>query len=90
MSDVINNRNTNEGKLTHEWEDKEEKESDWENYSHDDEQNDQNELLTNEPHQSVLSECKSLEENVGRLGVTHDEISCFGTMHQCHLALTRN
>ena len=52
--------------------------------------NDKNELLTNEPHQSVLIELKSLEENVGRLDAINDKISCFGIMHQCHLTLMRN
>ena len=39
MSDEINNRSENKGKLRHEEEEGEgeEKESDWENYSHDDE-----------------------------------------------------
>ena len=88
--DAVNNRSENKGKVRHEEEDEEEKESDWENYSHDDEKNNKKELITNELCQSVLRECKSLEEHVVRLDNINDETSCFGFMHQCHLSLMRN
>ena len=38
----------------------------------------------------MLSEWKSLEDNVSRLDAMNDEISCFGIMCQCHLTLMRN
>ena len=37
LSDIINNRRKNKRKVRYEEEDEEEKESDWENYSYDDE-----------------------------------------------------
>ena len=56
----------------------------------DEEINYQNALIANEPHQSMLSECEYLEENVGRLNKINDENSCFGIVSQCHLTLMRN
>ena len=52
--------------------------------------NQQNELLTNEAYQSVLSEHKSLEDHKVRVHAINDEIICFGIMHQCHLTLMIN
>ena len=86
--DTINNRNNNKGKLRHKEE--EEKESDYINYSCEDEKNEHNKLTMNEPHQNVFREHKYLEERVLRLDATNDEVSYVGVVHQCHLTLMRN
>ena len=93
--DVINNRKTkkrnNKIKVRHEEEDEEEKRSDREDtYSHDNNKNNQCDLIKNEPHQSVMSDHKSPEEHVHRLHIKNNEKNYFETTNQCHLALMRN
>ena len=95
VPNVINNGKTKKKiikvKVRYEEEDEEEKEIDCEdNYSHDNDKNNQHDLLKNEPHQSAMSEHKALEEHVFRLDIVNDETSCFETTNQCHLALLSN
>ena len=47
-------------------------------------------MKQNEPHQSVMSEHKALEEHVYILEIKNEEKSCVETMNQFHLALMRN